>query len=417
MTPNRDAGTCPRRITSCMRIDRPAWLWVVGVTCGLTALLSACAGHGSPAAAPIADSTSRARCEWGRVATPNSKVGHQSQLVAVSAPSLGSAWAVGNYFSGHEGGPSGPIVERWDGRRWTLVPQAAPAGAFLADVSADAPRDVWIAGTNHDGNHAFAERWDGRVWHVARLPTAARYSHLFGIEALAPDDVWAVGNRSSGRTGHTLVLHWNGTRWRIIASPSPAPTPLTGHPYATLESVHASSPRDIWTVGESVNVAPAGPSTTLILHWDGTRWSRTPTPNERNDAGASFDTLFSVDARAPGDVWAAGSWNSESAGFGGGGDHSLVEHWDGRRWRIVSTPITPQRQILYAILVGRRTVLAAGDQAEPYRTLLEQRAHDRWQRQPTQAGSLAALSAAPGGRLWAVGQRGGRTLALTCPPA
>ncbi len=280
-----------------------------------------------------------ATCRWRRVPTPNPKAGNESQLVAVTAPGPRAAWAVGNDFSGHEGGRSGPIVERWDGTRWTLVPDAARPGVFLADVSADSARDVWIAGSAHDGDHVFVARWDGGAWRRARVPVKARYGHLFGIDALAPNDVWAVGNRSNGRTGRTLVLHWNGVRWSVIASPSPSPSPLTGHPYATLESVDAVSPSDIWAVGETTNVAPEGQSATLILHWDGTRWSRVPSPDTHSRSHGSFDLLFSVDAAGPHNVWAAGSWNSLVPGFGGGGDHALLEHWDGSRWRMVATPV------------------------------------------------------------------------------
>src|SRR5215467_9326066 len=45
---------------------------------------------------------------------------------------------------------------------------------------------------------------------------------LFGVSAIASNDVWAVGEFSSVSAGQTLVEHWNGVSWSVVASPSPA---------------------------------------------------------------------------------------------------------------------------------------------------------------------------------------------------
>lgn len=333
----------------------------------------------------------------------------------MTASSTRSAWAVGNFFSGHEGGRHGAFVERWNGHRWTLLPRrVVPRGSFLADVSADSRKDAWIAGYTQGGNVALVKHWNGRRWARTPVPRTARYNHLFAIDARTPTDVWAVGNSSDGRSGRTLILHWNGERWHITPSPSPPPAPASGRPYATLNAVVATSPDNGWAVGESANVAPAGQSQTLVLHWDGRRWSRIASPNLRNRAGERFDMLFSVAAVAGDDVWAAGSSNTQLPGYGGGGDRSLVEHWNGTRWRIVPTPAVAGRRILYGIAAGEGDVWTVGDQAEPYRTLIERRRPGGWLIAPASAGSLGAITGAPDGRLWAVGQRDGHTLALSC---
>ena len=38
---------------------------------------------------------------------------------------------------------------------------------------------------------------------------------LNGVDALARNNVWAVGYSSSGRL-KTLIERWNGTHWRVV---------------------------------------------------------------------------------------------------------------------------------------------------------------------------------------------------------
>ncbi len=89
-------------------------------------------------------------------------------------------------------------------------------------------------------------------------------------------------------------MHWNGTSWSIVPSPSPGTSP-------TLTAVSASSAGDVWAVGYDT---PPGATTpqTLTLNWNGSAWSTVPSP----DAGSS-SLLTSVSA-PPGaaTVWAAG---------------------------------------------------------------------------------------------------------------
>jgi hypothetical protein len=56
----------------------------------------------------------------------------------------------------------------------------------------------------------------------------------------------------------TVILRWNGTAWKQVPSPSPAPS-------AGLSGVAATSASNAWAVGNTG-------STTLILRWNGTAW-------------------------------------------------------------------------------------------------------------------------------------------------
>jgi hypothetical protein len=83
---------------------------------------------------------------------------------------------------------------------------------------------------------------------------------LHGVSAISSTDAWMVG---VGRGG-TLILHWNGTAWSRTPSPSPGL-------HAGLLGVSATSAASAWAVG--FYATSAGQPRTLIMHWNGTRWS------------------------------------------------------------------------------------------------------------------------------------------------
>jgi len=86
-----------------------------------------------------------------------------------------------------------------------------------------------------------------------------------------------------------------------------------------LNAVAAISPTDVWAIG--IGVAPNSPTVALIEHWDGTKWSLVSSP----DAGAF---LFGVTAVSATNVWAVGV---DPTG-------TVIEHWDGISWQLVKSP-------------------------------------------------------------------------------
>jgi hypothetical protein len=78
-------------------------------------------------------------------------------------------------------------------------------------------------------------------WAVVPSPnTGSPNNHLFGVAAVAPDDVWAVGAYGVlGVAARQLIEHWDGTKWRRSASPSlTTPNELLG--------VSAVDTDDVW---------------------------------------------------------------------------------------------------------------------------------------------------------------------------
>jgi len=199
-----------------------------------------------------------------------------------------------------------------------MSPNPSYGSNFLFDVSAESAADAWAVGW-HDipsEHETLILHWDGTGWSRVLSPNPGSGSNeLHGVSAVSPTDAWAVGD-SRGLTTpvhETLILHWNGTRWSHVKSPNPSSE------FNTLTGVSAVSPTDAWAVGLYWDQAGIGHS--MVLHWDGTRWSQVKSPN----LGSEHTSLSSVIAVSPKDVWAVGDY--QEAGI-----HALVLHWDGTNW-------------------------------------------------------------------------------------
>src|SRR6266480_4927512 len=108
-------------------------------------------------------------------------------------------------------------------------------------------------------------------WQIIASPNGSRQvNELHGVSALAENDVWAVGvSYNTERTlGSTLIEHWNGSRWSVVTSPNPSSS------VNKLNAVAAVSSTDVWAVG----TAPTPANTVLILHWNGVAWTVVSNP-------------------------------------------------------------------------------------------------------------------------------------------
>ena len=231
--------------------------------------------------------------QWSVVTSPN-----MGQLTAITTISATNIWAVG--------GLSQTIVEHWNGVKWSIVPSPNPgtiAGEFnvLNSVTAVAANNIWAVGYYSSSTNAYqtlVEHWNGIRWSVVLSPNVPNtHDFMNSVQAVSANDIWAVGSSFTlDSVGQTLVEHWNGTKWSVIASPNTSGT-LTG-----LSGVTAVSSTNVWAVGYSFTGNGTGP--TVIEHWNGTKWSSVPSPSP----AAGFNSLSSV-TRVPGtrSVWAIGN--------------------------------------------------------------------------------------------------------------
>jgi len=199
-------------------------------------------------------------------------------------------------------------------------------------VTAISATDVWAVG--FAAGHNLIEHFNGTSWRVVASPTP-RNSDLFSVSASSSTDVWAVG--SMGRSDSRVeILHWNGTAWSTVSAPN-------AFPFAnTLQSVTAVAPNDAWAVGFSTNQS-------VIEHWDGTSWSIVPSPN------SAQITLTGVSAASANNIWAVGYTTDPATG----NQQTVTEHWDGTSWSIVSTPSSTQNQRLTAVTARSDGTVAA----------------------------------------------------------
>jgi hypothetical protein len=145
-----------------------------------------------------------------------------------------------------------------------------------------------------------------------------------GLDAVSATEVWTVGFSGSA----TFVSRWNGSSWVTIPSLPPGP----GRHLMVLEAVAARTPTDVWAVGWDRDYDTAGrPVSSLVAHWNGTSWTRIPSPNPLNR-----NILYDVTALASNDVWAVGV--AQDTTGSGIKQRSLMTHWDGTAWSTVTTP-------------------------------------------------------------------------------
>ncbi len=207
-----------------------------------------------------------------------------------------------------------------------VVPSPSPGSAsnVLAWIATLSPSNIWAVGafSNTAGpEQTLIEHWHGSSWSVVASPSPGSAGNgLFGIAAVSASNIWAVGRfvNTNGPT-QTLIEHWDGSSWTVVPSPSP------GSSANQLNAIEAVSASDIWAVGRFVNTN--GPPQTLVEHWDGSSWSVVPSPSPGPSAPQAIEVVTASD------IWMVGPFSTTSGTFG-----TLIEHWNGSSWSVVPSP-------------------------------------------------------------------------------
>ena len=294
-------------------------------------------------------------CTWHIVHSPN--VGQSSnELYSLAALSMNNAWAVGAANAANGQGQS--LIEHWNGKTWSVVASPNPNStgfAFLQGISAVSKDDVWAAGTYTNvttgENQTLIERWNGKIWNIVVSPNPTDphpNGNLDSVVAISANNVWAAGfyTDTTINVVKTLVEHWDGQRWSIISTPNPTS-------YNILYSITAVSANNVWAVG-SYTYPISGGSLALVEHWDGKAWSVVST--SALSSGNNV-LLLNVSALSARDVWAVGSYNTSDYS-----SNTLVEHWDGSQWSIVSDPTFKASTTLSGVVaLSKNNVWAVGN--------------------------------------------------------
>ena len=146
---------------------------------------------------------------------------------------------------------------------------------------------------------------------------------LNGITCTSAHNCWAVGDSASGAT----IDLWGGASWRKVAG---------GTASGTLYTVSCVEASDCWAVG-SVQVGTV--SQTLTEHWNGRTWARVPSPTP--PFPGEGDALEGVSCQSVASCWAVGT-----GGIGPATHHSIILHWTGVTWSVVTPPPGPVAPLL-----------------------------------------------------------------------
>lgn len=143
-------------------------------------------------------------------------------LDSVSCTSDSACTAVGSYSVGRQ---ERPLAGRWDGTSWSLEPMPEPAGgiaAGLSQLSCTSPVACVAVGSYTTSEAQYSsgmliERWDGRNWSVQSTPGQFE---LTSVSCTSGSACTAVGESQSA-TGEygAVVERWDGSGWLLSSLP------------------------------------------------------------------------------------------------------------------------------------------------------------------------------------------------------
>jgi hypothetical protein len=294
---------------------------------------------------------------------------------------------------------------------WQVVPSQSPTDhVVLEDVHALGSADAWAVGRMYGPvgpdyeSQTLALHWDGSAWAVVPTPSPAPYPgggwcELLAIDAVSDTEIWAAGSQFvQGPDGYIgtqiLIERWNGSSWTVF------PAPMTvGGSGNFVDGVEVIAADDVWFVGDWLTFPPSGAARkeALTMHWNGSSFTIFPAPFFDN-APVGGHGLTAVSAVSSQDVWAVGG--------GHDGDYvsfSYIVHWNGSEWQYRPGPTAGWFHRLYDVeAVAHDDVYAVGDyqDASGYHALFLHWDGSAWTRLPDPPVGGGSLEVMPDGRVY-----------------
>ncbi|WP_329521939.1 hypothetical protein [Spirillospora sp. NBC_01491] len=254
-------------------------------------------------------------------AAPTPLLWPRSGLEAVSATGPDDVWAVG--YQGYQGidwsvpgwgagtihvlPPKGAVVH-WNGTSWqTYDPPGAGGDVVIQEVDAEARDNVWITGTirPHDGSNTgrYLAHWDGTRWK----------------QVATPDDGCGPLHPAADSTGAWFacsvgLVRWEDGRWTDQDTGAPDNCCIA------VNEISVVSDESAWAA-----------ATWGLLHWDGRSWSKVPGYDD-----VQWGRVLAVSDT---EVWATGSQRVD------GSMKRIAVRWDGASWQDFPSPPTGERLI------------------------------------------------------------------------
>jgi hypothetical protein len=223
--------------------------------------------------------------QWSVVPSPSPSGADMSTLASVSCPSATSCFAVGETTTGVT--PK-TLIERWNGSSWSIAVSPNPDDpifATLKNVACSSTTSCMAVGSFQKFQQpikTLSERWNGTSWGIVSSPNrgGASESTLSGISCVTAANCYAVGAAIVNNVKSSFVLRWNGSSWAGVLSSHPG-----GATASDLAGVSCKGATSCVAVGDYVS---AGVTKTWAETWDGTNWKVNATPNPANSYVASF---------------------------------------------------------------------------------------------------------------------------------
>jgi len=125
-----------------------------------------------------------------------------TELDSISAVSSADIWAVG-FIDAED-----PLIEHFDGTKWTQVPSGLPNGNVLNAVTATSPDNAWAVATSYVGSGGqVLIHWDGTKWSRVVAPTT-KYVQIHGL--------------ASSKSGYAVGVGWSESAGEFVEAFTPS---------------------------------------------------------------------------------------------------------------------------------------------------------------------------------------------------
>jgi hypothetical protein len=146
--------------------------------------------------------------QWSQVTVPGN-----GSLIGVTAVSTDDVWAVGNQ-SPVGSTVESTLIEHWDGADWDVVPSPNAGNlSSLSSVAAISSTDVWAVGCAFCGDAGIGqapliEHWDGTRWTISPAPSLGQGSDGNSVLAFPSGSVFVGGFAGFVGGGfESVILH------------------------------------------------------------------------------------------------------------------------------------------------------------------------------------------------------------------
>jgi hypothetical protein len=262
---------------------------------------------------------------------PAGTVGGLSVVAAV--PHSSDIWALGAHYVQAEA--HNIILRRHHGhwKRFTSPKLGNPSQSSLSAIVAAGHR-IYLGGARAAAagqSLPVIYRLRGKKFVKVKLPALfAGGTNITQMAASSPSDIWAVGEMSPPANTDLIALHWNGKHWSEVAYPEGTDSQLV--------EVSTSGPHNAWAIRADG----------ALLHWDGSQWTQ-------NGAAPANSTMTAIATSSSKLAYAVGYRESASTAI-----HPVVMRFNGKNWSRAKLKSAAPGTRLLSVTIDGRSAWATG---------------------------------------------------------